>query len=65
MGGVKRCALVMSSWLVLSSGCAHKQPTNKQLAIGAGVVVGLSLLLYLAITQCDKGANFCDNSPNP
>jgi hypothetical protein len=34
-------------------------------AIGAAVVVGLGLLLYLAISQCDKGANFCDNEPNP
>jgi hypothetical protein len=48
-----------------ANGCAHKQPTNKQIAIGIGVVVGLSLLLYLAIEQCNKGANFCDNSPNP
>lgn len=49
----------------LTAGCAHKQPTNKQLAIGAAVVVGLGLLLYLAVEQCDKGANYCDNSSPP
>ncbi len=48
-----------------SVGCAHKQVTNKQVAIGIGVVVGLSLLLYLAVSQCNKGANFCDNEPTP
>ncbi len=48
-----------------SGGCAHKQPTNKQIAIGAAIVVGLGLLLYLAIEQCNKGANYCDNSDDP
>ena len=47
------------------TGCAHKQPTNKQLAIGAAAVVGLGLLLWLAIEQCNKGANYCDNSDDP
>jgi hypothetical protein len=48
-----------------TAGCAHKQPTDRQLVIGAAVVVGLGLLLYLAVEQCHKGANYCDNSPNP
>lgn len=48
-----------------SVGCAHKQPTNRQVAIGAAVVVGLGLLLYLAIEQCNKGPTYCDNSASP
>jgi hypothetical protein len=58
-------SLVMVVVLLFGSGCAHKQPTNKQVAIGAAVVVGLGLLLYLAIAQCDKGAAYCDNSDDP
>ena len=46
-------ALVLCGALA-SGGCAHKQLTNKQVAIGIGVVVGLSLLLYLAISQFAK-----------
>lgn len=49
----------------LAGGCAHKQLTNKQVAIGVGAVVGVALLLYLAISQCHKGANFCDNQDDP
>ncbi|MBA3500392.1 MAG: hypothetical protein M4D80_05840 [Myxococcota bacterium] len=60
----------LRAWMVAvvlwgSGGCAHKQPTNKQIAIGAAIVVGLGLLLYLAIEQCNKGANYCDNSDDP
>jgi hypothetical protein len=46
-------------------GCAHRQPTNRELVIGGAIVVGLGLLIYLAVEQCHKGANYCDNSPNP
>lgn len=46
-------------------GCAHKQLTTKQVVGGAAVIVGLSLLLYLAVEQCNKGAAYCDNMPNP
>jgi hypothetical protein len=45
------------------TGCAHRQPTNRQVAIGIGAVVGLTLLLLLAKHQCDKGASYCDNEP--
>jgi len=58
-------AAVMVALTGANAGCAHKQPTNKQIAIGAAAVVGLGLLLYLAVQQCDKGANYCDNSPPP
>jgi hypothetical protein len=67
MGWLKRWVVVsiLGVAMATSSGCAGKQPTNRQLAIGGAAVVGLALLLYLAVAQCDKGANFCDNSPNP
>jgi hypothetical protein len=59
-------ARFLALMVALSSiGCAHKQPTNRQLAIGAATVVGIGLLVYLAVEQCHKGANFCDNSPAP
>jgi len=32
--------------------------------IGAAVVAGFALLVYLAVSQCHKGANYCDNSPS-
>jgi hypothetical protein len=65
---VKRAGRTVSIAVIAAlatSGCAHKQLTNRQVAIGAAVVVGVGLLLYLAIEQCNKGAAYCDNSPNP
>ena len=49
------------------AGCAKQnhQLTNRQFAIGAGVVVGVALLLFLAVEQCHKGASFCDDDPPP
>jgi energy-converting hydrogenase Eha subunit E len=58
-------ALFLVAMIGANVGCAHKQPTTKQIAVGAVVVVGFSLLLYLAVEQCNKGANYCDNSPSP
>ena len=49
--------------LALVTGCAHRQPTNRQVAIGIGAVVGITLLVLLAKHQCDKGASYCDNEP--
>lgn len=50
--------------LTLTSGCAHRQLTNRQLATGGAVVVGIAALLWLAVAQCRKSAAFCDNSPS-
>lgn len=63
---MRALALVVSLGLA-GSGCArqHHQLTNRQFAIGAGAVVGLALLLYLAVEQCHKGASFCDDDPPP
>lgn len=61
-----RCIVVAVLVMAMTGanlGCAHKSPSTKQVAVGAAVVVGLSLLLYLAVEQCNKGANYCDNSP--
>jgi len=57
--------------LGLSLACAscahgqHHQLTNRQVVIGAAAVVGIALLVYLAVEQCHKGANFCDDDPPP
>lgn len=60
-----RSVMALTLSAALASGCAHKQLTNKQVAIGVGAVVGITLLVYLAIAQCNKGANFCDNDADP
>lgn len=58
-------AILLGTSLSASSGCAHHQLTNKQIAIGAAVAVGVGVLVVLAVSQCHKGANYCDNSPAP
>jgi hypothetical protein len=58
-------ALLVVAMLGVNVGCAHKQLTNRQLAVGGAAIVGLGLLLFLAVHQCQKGASYCDNSPAP
>ena len=64
---VMRSIAIVLMLALPGAGCArqHHQLTNRQVAIGAGVVVGFALLLYLAVEQCNKGASFCDDDPPP
>ena len=56
-------ALLLSAHLA-SSGCAHGHPlTNRQVAIGVIVGSAAVVLIVLAVTQCHKGAAYCDDSP--
>jgi len=57
-------AAILCASLGASPGCAHRQVTNRDVVIGAAVVAGFALLVYLAVSQCHKGANYCDNSPS-
>jgi hypothetical protein len=56
-------AATLSLALAASSGCAHAQLTNRELAIGAVAVTVVSLIVYLAVIQCRKGPTYCDNAP--
>ena len=55
--------LALALGLGANPGCAHRQVTNREVAIGAVAVVGVTALVWLAIVQCRKSAAFCDNSP--
>jgi hypothetical protein len=49
--------------LLLAGGCNRQhQLTNRQIVTAGVVVVGVAALLILAISQCNKGANYCDNA---
>ena len=56
---------LVTAGLATSPGCAHNhyQLTNRQVAIGAAVIDGVTLLVLLAVNQCSKGGTFCDESP--
>ena len=55
---------ILCAGLAAQPSCAHRQQlTNQDVAIGVTVAVGVALLIWLAVDQCHKGANYCDNSP--
>jgi hypothetical protein len=56
-------AAVLAATLASSPGCAHHQLTNKEVAIGAVVMVMIGGLVYLGVSQCQKGASFCEDKP--
>jgi hypothetical protein len=57
--------VVAVSLLGAGTGCAHDhQLTNRQVVVGAAIGAGVILLVVLAVTQCHKGAAYCDNSPD-
>ena len=55
-------ALLLVTSLAFTPGCAHWQPTRKQVGIGIIAAVGVTLLILLAVTQCNKGAASCDET---
>jgi len=60
-----RVAAIVAASLWLHPGCAHRQLTNQEVAIGAIAVAFMGGLVYLAVTQCEKGVNYCENKPPP
>jgi hypothetical protein len=55
-------AFLLAASLMTTSGCAHWQPTRKQVAIGIIGATVATLLIILVVTQCNKGAASCDDT---
>ena len=58
---MKRIALPAVLALALgSAGCAHKQLTNRQVALGAVGIAAIVLLVVVMSTQCDNDFEDCN-----
>lgn len=55
---MKRLALVVAL-ASASAGCAHKQLTNRQVAVGAVAAVAVIGLIVLLSLQCDELTSDC------
>jgi hypothetical protein len=61
-----RSRLVAAVLALTIAGCAHYQPTRRQVGVAIIGAAVITILVILAVSQCHKGAASCDeSSPTP